>query len=260
MGRLESNIAFITGAASGIGAATALRFVEEGAIVVGFDLSDDGNDDWQKAAELQPRCRLIAGSVSDEGEVAAAVGVAKVEFGRIDSLVNCAGFSIVGRVHETPMEDWDSQVDVNLKGTFLVSRHVLPIMMTQESGSIVNISSVAGMVGLDLVPAYNAAKGAVILLARNISVDYGKYNIRANSICPGWIETPGVDEFQTEMKEKFTNIHQLKRWGEPVEVANACLFLCSDEASFISGVALPVDGGWTGGTRFDIAEFLGVED
>ena len=260
MARLDGKVAIITGAASGIGAATSLRFVEEGAIVLGFDLSDKANDDWKKAVELQPKCNLITGSVADDDVVAKVITDVKDAHGRIDILINCAGFSIPGRTHDATLADWRSQIDVNLDGTYYMSRHVLPIMMKQKSGSIVNIASVAGLIGHDCAAAYNAAKGAVVLLAKSMAVDYGKYGIRANAICPGYVETPGVDLLQGDLKANITAAHNMGRWGEPVEIANACLFLASDEASYVSGIAMPVDGAWTAGNNFGCAEVLGLED
>lgn len=259
MSKLSNRVAFVTGAASGIGAASALRLVRDGAIVVGFDLNNSGNADWAEVLELQPRCKLYTGSVVDDEAVAKAVAAVKEEFGRIDILLNCAGFSIPDPVHKATIQDWDSQMEVNVKGTFLPSRHILPIMMEQGSGSIINISSALGLEGQDIVPAYNAAKGAVVMLTKNMAIDYGRKGIRVNAICPGYVRTPGIDNVQGELDERITAAHALGRMGQPAEIANVVAFLASDEASFVSGIAMPVDGGYTAGKNFEAAGIFGVD-
>lgn len=261
MPRLAKKIAFITGAASGIGAACARRFVEEGAIVVGLDLNDTPTGDWALAAKQQPQCKLIKGSVTDDEAVAKAVATAREEFGAIDILLNCAGIALSGPLHGVVLSDWDRTMDINVKGTFLPSRHVLPIMLEQGSGSIINIASALGLEGQDLTPAYNASKGAVVMLTKNMAIDYGRKGIRVNAVCPGYIETPmSTDLANKELDAKIIAAHQLNRMGKPGEVANAVVFLASDEASFVTGIAMPVDGGWTAGKRFDAARIFGLDD
>jgi NAD(P)-dependent dehydrogenase (short-subunit alcohol dehydrogenase family) len=155
-------------------------------------------------------------------------------------------------------------MDVNLKGTLYASQAVLPGMLARERGSIVNIASVEGMEGFEGGSAYNASKGAVILLTRNMAIDYGRRGIRVNAVCPGFIETPLFRstlelDAMTEIRDKIRDAHQLGRFGQPVEIANGALFLASDEASFVTGQALPVDGGYTAGHRFGIARMMGLD-
>jgi len=261
MGRLDGKVAFITGAASGIGAASGLRFAQEGASLVGFDLEESSEGvegDWAQAAKAAPAALFQTGDVRSQDDLAAAVGAAKQRFGRIDVLLNSAGVAGGGPVHMIPIEAWDRVVDINLKGTFLASRHVLPIMLEQESGSIINIASIEG------VEAYNASKGAVMLLSRNMAMDYARKGIRVNTICPGFVETPLFESTFSvagleELRERIREATQLGRFAKPVEIANAALFLASDEASYVTGHALMVDGGYTAGHRFGIAKMMGLE-
>lgn len=264
MGRLDGKVAFITGAASGIGAASALRFAQEGAKLAGFDLEESFEDDWERAAKATPAALFQTGDVRSQEDLAAAVGVARQRFGRIDVLLNSAGVAGGGPVHMISIEEWDRVVDINLRGSFLASRQVLPIMLEQECGSIINVASIEGIEGFEGGSAYNASKGAVMLLTRNMAMDYARKGIRVNTICPGFVETPllqsifGVAGFE-EMRERIREATQLGRFGKPVEIANAALFLASDEASFVTGHALVVDGGYTAGHRFGVAKMMGLE-
>jgi NAD(P)-dependent dehydrogenase (short-subunit alcohol dehydrogenase family) len=264
MGRLEDKVAFITGAASGIGAASALRFAQEGATLVGFDLKETFEGDWAEAVKLAPASHFETGDVRSDEALGATVAAVKERFGRIDVLLNSAGVAGGGPIHLISLEDWDRVVEVNLRGTFLASRHVIPIMLEQRSGSIVNIASVEGIEGFEGGSAYNASKGAVMLLTRNMAMDYGRQGIRVNVICPGFIETPlfqgvfGPAAFQ-EPRERIREASQLGRFGKPLEIANAALFLASEEASFVTGHALVVDGGYTTGHRFGFAKMMGLD-
>jgi meso-butanediol dehydrogenase / (S,S)-butanediol dehydrogenase / diacetyl reductase len=255
MGRLAGKVAFITGCASGIGAACALRFAEEGAAIAGLDLHEAEGGDWEAAGKLAPAMRFEAGDVREEERIREAVAAVKEQLGRIDVLVNSAGVAGGGLVHMLEQKDWDRVLDVNLKGTYLVSKHVLPLMLAQGSGSIVNIASVEGIEGFLGGSSYNASKGGVVLLTKNMAIDYARAGIRVNVICPGFIDTPmfrsvfSMDATKA-MQEKIREAHQLGRFGKPVEIANAALFLASEEASFVTGVTLPVDGGYTAGHRF----------
>ena len=267
MGRLDGKVAFITGAASGIGAASGLRFAQEGASLVGFDLEESSEGvegDWAQAAKAAPAALFQTGDVRSEENLAAAVGAAKQQFGRIDVLMNSAGVAGGGPVHLIPIEAWDRVVDINLKGTFLASRQVLPIMLEQESGSIINIASIEGIEGFEGGSAYNASKGAVMLLSRNMAMDYARKAIRVNTICPGFVETPLFESTFNlagleELRERIREATQLGRFAKPVEIANAALFLASDEASYVTGHALVVDGGYTAGHRFGITKMMGLE-
>ncbi len=252
MARMEGKVAIVTGAASGIGAATGARFRAEGATVVGWDLH--GVD--------------VDLDVRDESAIAAAVGAVVRDHGRLDAVVHAAGVAGGGPVHMVPTEEWDRVVDINLKGTFLVGKHAVAAMLVQEPvdgerGSIVNIASVEGLAGTEGGSTYNAAKGGVVILTKNMAIDYGRSGIRVNAICPGFIATPMLEGVfamggMEAILADITAAHQLGRLGRADEIAAAALFLCSRDASFVTGVALPVDGGYTAGHRHGVSELMGL--
>lgn len=264
MGRLAEKVAFVTGAASGIGSACALRFAQEGARVVGFDVSADGDGSWREAATTAAGSYFQTGDVRDAASVGAAVAAAKDRFGRIDIVVNCAGVAGGGPVHLLEEAEWDRVLDINLKGTYLVCKAVLPLMLEQGSGNIINIASIEGLEASEGGSAYNASKAGVVLLTRNMAMDYARKGIRVNSICPGFIDTPlfrdvfdasGLEDY----RRRIIDATQMGRTGRPEEIANAALFLASDEASFVTGHALVVDGGLTVGHRVGLAALMGLE-
>ena len=247
MGRIDGKVALITGAASGIGAACAARFAAEGAKVAKVDLASG-----------------YACDVRDESAVERTVAAVVREFGRLDIVVNAAGVAGGGAVHMLATEEWDRIVDTNLKGTFLICKHALLRMLEQGSGNLINIASIEGLEGTEGGSAYNASKGAVVLLTKNLAIDYGRKNIRVNCICPGFIDTPmtgavfsnpGMEDYL----DRFREAHQLGRVGKPEEIASAALFLASDDASFVTGHALVVDGGFTAGRRMGFAKMMGLE-
>jgi NAD(P)-dependent dehydrogenase (short-subunit alcohol dehydrogenase family) len=263
MGRLDGKVAFVTGAASGIGAACALRFAQEGAVVAGFDLNEADTGDWVEAAKLAPGALFHTGDVRDDAVLASAVADVVEELGRIDVLVNSAGVGGGGPIHLIEIEEWDRVVDINLKGSFLAARHVVPVMLEQGSGSIINVASVEGIEGFEGGSAYNASKGAVILLTKNMAIDYARKGIRVNCVCPGFIETPLMKSLLempelAESRDRIRDAHQLGRFGRPEEIANGALFLASDESSFVTGHSLVVDGGYTAGHRFGLSELMGM--
>jgi NAD(P)-dependent dehydrogenase (short-subunit alcohol dehydrogenase family) len=248
MGRLDGRVALVTGAASGIGEATTARFRDEGAVVATLDLQGDVDH---------------ALDVRDEAAVEAAVRGVADRAGRIDVVVNAAGVAGGGPVHLLPADEWDRVVDVNLKGTFLVAKHVAAVMLGQRSGSIINIASIEGLEGTEGGSAYNASKGGVVLLTKNMAIDYGRVGIRVNCICPGFIETPMMaavmeNEGMKVYRDRWLEEHKLGRFGRPSEIAAAALFLASDDASFVTGHALVVDGGFTAGMRAGVLEGLGL--
>ena len=253
MGRLADKVAVITGAASGIGAACALRFAAEGARIVGLDVAEPSSAHRDAVEKAAPGALWERVDVRDEASIERAVAAALARFGRIDLLVNAAGVSGFGAVDELAVEEWDRVVGINLRGTYLVSKHVVRAMKAQRSGSVVNLASVEGIEGVQAQAAYNASKGGVILLTRNMAIDYGGFGVRVNCLCPGFIDTPMTAVLKTpgleEIRQRFIDLHMLKRPGLPEEVAACALFLCSDDASFVTGHALVVDGGMTAGRR-----------
>jgi NAD(P)-dependent dehydrogenase (short-subunit alcohol dehydrogenase family) len=256
MGRLQDRIALVTGAASGIGAACARRFAAEGAQVAGVDLQKPVGGSWDQVLAHAPKSTFCEGvDVRDEGQVQAAVDAAVASFGRIDVLVNAAGVGGGGAAHELATEEWDRVVDINLKGSFLVAKHVLGHMLEQGSGSVIHLASVEGLEGMSGTLPYNASKGGVVLMTKSMAIDYGSHGIRVNCLCPGLIETPLTQPLNLEgleaIRQTMQSWHVLDRLGRPEEVANCALFLASDEASFVTGHALVVDGGWTAGRRID---------
>ncbi|HEY5164533.1 MAG TPA: SDR family NAD(P)-dependent oxidoreductase [Acidimicrobiia bacterium] len=244
--RLQDKVALVTGAASGIGAACVARFAAEGAAVAGLDL------------QAQPADSAAAGwwtaDVRDEATVERTVDAVTDQRGRIDVLVNAAGVLSIGTADEMDREEWDRVLGINLTGTWLVSKHVVRRMVAQGSGSIVNLASIEGLIGFSGQTAYNVSKGGVVLLTRNMATDFGPSGVRINCLCPGLIDTPLTeilhDPALAKVRERFVEWHTLGRAGRPEEVAAAALFLASDDASFVHGEALTVDGGLTAGRRF----------
>jgi len=265
MGRLKDKVAFITGASSGIGSACALRFAEEGARLIGYDLSVNADDRWNAAVSAATGSYLETGDVRDEERLRAVIDMGAQRFGHIDVVVNSAGIALGGPVHLVPTEEWDQVIDVNLKGTFLVCKHILPKMIEQGQGSIVNIASIEGMDGFEGGSSYNASKAGVILLTRNMAMDYARKGIRVNAISPGFILTPLAaqtvleNEVLKDFRDRLIDSILLGRPGEPLEVANAVLFLASDEASYVTGHTLVVDGGFIAGHRLGITRIMGLE-
>lgn len=256
--RLEGKVAFITGAASGIGLACARIFAEEGARIAGVDLNKPADSDWQAVSSEAPSARFEAGlDVRDEDAVAAAVAAAVEELGHIDVLVNAAGVGGGALAHELEVSEWDRIVDINLKGTFLASKHVLKQMVAQGSGSVVHLASVEGLEGMGGSLPYNASKGGVVLMTKNMALDYAQHGVRVNCLCPGLIVTPLTQLLRdtpqlAEVNEQMRRWHAMERFGEPDEVAYCALFLASEEASFVTGASLVVDGGWTAGRRVQL--------
>jgi NAD(P)-dependent dehydrogenase (short-subunit alcohol dehydrogenase family) len=253
MTRLAGKVAVITGAASGIGAACARRFADEGARIAGLDVNDPPAEHRAAIEAASGESHWEPVDVRDEASIERAVGAVLARFGRIDALVNAAGVSGYGAVDEVDAAEWDRVLGINLRGTFLVSKHVVRAMKRQRAGSIVNLASIEGLEGMQSQAAYNASKGGVVLLTRNMAIDYGSIGVRVNCLCPGFIETPMTNVLKTPglegIRQQFIDLHMLKRPGRPEEVAACALFLCSDDASFVTGHALVVDGGFTAGRK-----------
>ncbi|TDJ51596.1 MAG: SDR family oxidoreductase [Nitrospina sp.] len=245
--RLKNKTAIITGGATGIGLACARLFQQEGARVALFGRRQDRLDQAKKI--LGESAMTFAGDITRQADIDRLVRRVLEEWGRIDILINNAGTFNSAALHETEDKDWDAILNVNLRGVFLLTKKVLPQMLAQKSGSIVNISSILGMIAVPQTAAYNASKGALNQFSKSIAVEYGHAGIRSNAICPGMIETEMTEELRgnTELMDEWRKGYPLGRFGVPDEVARACLFLASDEASFVTGATLPVDGGYTAG-------------
>jgi meso-butanediol dehydrogenase / (S,S)-butanediol dehydrogenase / diacetyl reductase len=234
--RLDGVRAVITGGLSGIGEACVARFRSEGAAVTVIDRDSDPPVD-----------------VGDEAAVSSALAAAAAWMGGLDVLVNCAGIAVRQAADEQDAAGWDEVQRVNVRGTFLSSKHAVGYMKAR-GGSIIHMASVVGLVGVRNRAAYSTSKGAILALTRSMAMDYAQYGIRVNCLCPGFTRTPLTAGIFADAvrREKLTALHPLGRLGEPEDVANAAVFLASSEASWITGVALAVDGGFTAGHGVDV--------
>ncbi len=251
MGRLDNKVALITGGASGIGAAASELFAKEGAKVLIADRDLDKALDLAKSIDSQGYvASAVSVDVSDESSVAKMVAVAKESYGSLNVLFTCAGVfpGDDGGVLDTPLSTWDFVQSINLKGLWLSCRAAIPVMLEAGGGSIVNVASFVSFMGAATAQvAYTASKGGVLALSREMAVEYARKNIRVNAICPGPIETPLLKELLSDPERRNRRLVHIPigRFGKSEEIAKAALFLASDDASFVTGASLLVDGGIT---------------
>jgi NAD(P)-dependent dehydrogenase (short-subunit alcohol dehydrogenase family) len=246
--RLQDQVAIITGSGSGIGKATALLFAREGAHIVVADRDTQrANETAAEIQELGRQALVVTVDVTDNSAIQQMVATTQERFGRIDILVNNAAYSQGDDILTIEEATWDLNLTVVLKSVFLCSKAVLPVMIAQRRGAIVNISSVNGLTAFG-EEAYSAGKAGVINLTRNMACKYGQHHVRVNVICPGTIQTPLWQPRLAADPDIFTKLaemYPLERVGQPEDVAKAILFLASDDASWITGITLNVDGGLT---------------
>lgn len=247
--RLQGKVALVTGAASGIGRATALAFAREGAKVVVADvLVDDGEQTVRLIKEAGGEAIFVKCDVSKQAEVEALIKKAVETYGALHCAFNNAG--IEGRMAPSPdfsEEEWDRIIDVNLKGVWLCLKYELPQMTKQGGGVIVNTASVGGLVGLQGLSPYCASKGGVVQLTRTAALECAQSNIRVNAVCPGGINTAMSERLSKQQQIGPARPTPMRRWGKPEEIAEAVVWLCSDASSFVTGHLMTIDGGFVAG-------------
>ena len=243
--RLKDKTAIITGGGTGIGLATARAFYQEGAKIILFGRR---KEKLEKAVEkLGDSAVIVQGDMTNNNDLDQLINETLHNFKKIDILVNNAGLFNGAPLHEISDSQWDEIMDINIRSVFQLTRRVLPAMLSQKYGSIIHISSILGLIAVPQVAAYNVSKGALNQFSRSIAVEYGSFGIRSNSICPGLIATDMTADLMkdVDLMKEWSKDYPIGRFGKPEDVANACLYLASDESSFVTGITLPVDGGFT---------------
>jgi NAD(P)-dependent dehydrogenase (short-subunit alcohol dehydrogenase family) len=252
MALLENKVALVTGASSGIGRAAALTFAREGAQVVVSDVNlVGGRETVERIESAGGEALFIEANVASSADVEALIDATLHAYGRLDCAFNNAGVGgTLNSLIDKTEEEWDTVIGVNLKGVWLCMKYELPVMLAQGGGAIVNMASVAGLNGFPNGGIYAASKHGVIGLTKSAALEYARQGVRVNAVCPGYTDTPmvrGMVETVPQMERVTTNASPMRRLGEPAEVAETVVWLCSDKASFVTGHALPVDGGFVAG-------------
>lgn len=247
---MNGKVGIVTAGGEGIGRASSLAFAEEGATVVVSDINEkSGNETVKLIKEMGAEASFFKCDVSNESEVKDLVDYTVKTYGRLDWAHNNAGIGAPSKkLHETETEDWDRCLSITTTGVYYSMKYELKAMMESGGGAIVNTSSTSGLLGSENLATYSAAKWGVNGLTKSVALEYGKHNIRVNSICPGMTMTGAVESWMKEVPEQaeaLKNSIPLKRVGKPEEQANAAVWLCSDKAAYITGINLPVDGGQT---------------
>ena len=247
MGQFEGKVALVTGGSSGIGRAAAVKFAQDGAkVVIAARRVSEGEETVEMIREAGGDAVFVSTDATREADAAAMVKGTIAAFGRLDYAFNNAGVGGGGQLHEFAEESWDSTMDINLKGVWLSMKYEIAHMLQNGGGAIVNDASKAGLTGFAPSPQYSASKHGVVGLTKSAALMYAKQGIRINAVCPGWTRTPMLDRAfirRPDLKTTAVEATPLGRFGLPEEIAEAVVWLCSDASSFITGVALPVDGG-----------------
>ncbi|NEP81687.1 MAG: SDR family oxidoreductase [Okeania sp. SIO3B3] len=242
----KRKVALVTGGSSGIGKASALALAKAGAtVVVAGRRTAEGEQTVREICDRGGDAIFIKTDVSKSGDIKALIEKTLASFGRVDLACNNAGVVKSGDLTEQSEEEWDYMIDVNLKGTWLAIKHEIPVMLKQGKGAIVNIASIGSVIGAPSFSVYSASKGGIISLTRAAAVEYAKSNIRINAISPGSTRTPMLDNLEKNVIDRIVVAHPIGRIGQPEEIAEAVVWLCSDRASFITGHNLVIDGGYT---------------
>lgn len=250
MERVKDKVVIVTGGALGIGKETCILLAKEGAKVAVTDILDEQGEQLVKEiSQAGGVSKFWHLNVADESAVKKVISEVVSEFGKLDGIVNNAGIAGVNKpTDELTEAEWDQVMDINVKGVFFCTKHAIPFLKKNGNGSIVNLSSIYGIIGAGDIPHYHASKGAVRLMSKNDALIYAKDKIRVNSIHPGFIWTPLVEEFGKDVpnfRENLNNLHPLGHAGEPADIGYGIVYLISDEAKFVTGSELVIDGGYT---------------